>query len=241
MSGLCLNYSNTQTVWIGSKKFCNDILIPDSNFNWNTIRFTLLGINFDVDLHNIPKLNYDPKLVKIKSILNQWGKRHITPIGKITVLKTLVLPLLNHILMSIPNPSTAYCKELEKLFSSFVWNGPSHRVKKDVLVKTYEEGGLKMVHLKSFFTSLKLFWIRQLLSKNMELGNFIPNFELIKFTSCGTEYINILLKSLKNKFWIDVFKAWIELQNSCTQSDVTVDAPLFFNSMILIGGKTYFH
>jgi hypothetical protein len=65
-------------------------------------------------------------------ILNQWGKRQLTLFGKITVIKTLVLPLLNHIFMTILNPS-AYCKELENLFFSFVWNGSTHRVKKDVL------------------------------------------------------------------------------------------------------------
>lgn len=80
----------------------------------------MLGINFDVDLLNMPSINYDPKLVKIKSILKQWEKRHLTPIGKITVIKTLVLPLLNHILMSIPNPFVFYCEELEKLIFSFI-------------------------------------------------------------------------------------------------------------------------
>lgn len=90
--------------WIGSKTYSTDILIRNSKLIWGSTKFTLLGINFDVDLLNMPSINYDLKLVKIKSILKQWKKRHLTPIGKITVIKTLVLPLLNHILMSIPNP-----------------------------------------------------------------------------------------------------------------------------------------
>ena len=241
MSGLHINYSKTHTVWIGSKKYSNNVLPSDSNLSWGTTKFTLLGIIFDVDLHKMPKLNYDPKLVKIKSILRQWGKRHLTPIGKITVIKTLVLPLLNHILMSIPNPSTLYCKELEKLFFSFVWNGPAHRVKKDVLIKKYEDGGLKMVNLHSFISSMKLFWIRYLVTTNRGLENLIPSFELNKFLSCGIEYVKLLLKSLKNNFWLDVFKSWVELQNVCTESNVIADLPLFYNHMIHIGGKTFYN
>jgi hypothetical protein len=66
--------------------------------NWGITKFTLLGIIvFDFVLHNMPKLNYDQKLVKIKSILNQWGQRHLIPIGKFTFIKTLVLPILNHV------------------------------------------------------------------------------------------------------------------------------------------------
>lgn len=46
--------------------------------------------------------------------------------------------------MSIPNPSVFYCKEIEKPIFSFIWNGSTHRIKRDVLVQKYEEGGLKI-------------------------------------------------------------------------------------------------
>jgi hypothetical protein len=42
--------------------------------------------------------------------------------------------------MAIPNKSDLYLKELEKLFFSFVWNSKTHRVKREVIIKTYEEG-----------------------------------------------------------------------------------------------------
>ena len=37
------------------------------NFQWTT-QFRLIGIDFDVA--NVPKLNYDKKLVEIKNIIN---------------------------------------------------------------------------------------------------------------------------------------------------------------------------
>jgi hypothetical protein len=114
MSGLHINFDKTHIVWIGSKKYSNEILLPNYKLKWGTTRFTLLGIHFDVELENMIQLNYEPKYLHIKSLLKQWEKRFLTPIGKITVIKTLALPLLNHILMAIPNPSHSFCKNLEK-------------------------------------------------------------------------------------------------------------------------------
>ena len=70
---------------------------------------------------------------------------------------------------------------------------------------------------------------------------FISGFKIYEFLSCGTEYVKLLLKSIENKFWFDVFKAWVELQNAFSESDVTADSPLFYNPMIHIGGKTFFN
>lgn len=75
------------------------------NFHWTT-QFKLLGIQFDVDQANILKLNYDKKLVKIKEIINQWNKRHTTPIGRITLIKSLIISQMNHLFISLPTPSS---------------------------------------------------------------------------------------------------------------------------------------
>ena len=75
-------------MWIGSKKYSEDIICPEWNLHWGKTVFNLLGIDFDVDLHKITSLNYDKKLVKIKKTLDIWSKRNLTPVGKIIVIKT---------------------------------------------------------------------------------------------------------------------------------------------------------
>lgn len=86
------------------------------NFHWTT-QFKLLGIQFDVDLANIPKLNYDKKLVKIKEIINQWNKGHTTPIGRITLIKSLIISQMNHLFISLSTPSSKFIKDLNEIFS----------------------------------------------------------------------------------------------------------------------------
>ena len=63
----------------------------------------------------MPKENFDCKLITIKNVLKNWDKRNLTPIGKIVVLKTLALPILNHIFISLPTPAENQMKELENL------------------------------------------------------------------------------------------------------------------------------
>ena len=46
--------------------------------------------------------------------IGQLSKRNLTPFGKITVLKSLEISKIVHSLMSLPNPSRKYLKELEK-------------------------------------------------------------------------------------------------------------------------------
>lgn len=56
----------------------------------------MLGIKFSVNLPDMVELNYLPKLIEIRKLLKQWKVRRMTPIGRLTVLKTLIIPKLNH-------------------------------------------------------------------------------------------------------------------------------------------------
>lgn len=50
----------------------------------------------------------------------------------------------------------------------------------------------------------------------------------------------ITFEIIKNKFWIDVFKAWVDLHN-ILESGATADSPLFYNPLIHIGGNFFFN
>ena len=41
----------------------------------------------------------------MKGLFKQWNKRNLNPIGKITVVKSLILPVLSHLFIALPNPS----------------------------------------------------------------------------------------------------------------------------------------
>ena len=112
ISGLNINMDKTTIIWIGSKKESKCKLCSHLNLCWDK-QFTLLGIKYSTHLKDIVELNYKEKIIQIKNLLSAWSKRILTPIGKITVIKSLALPKINHLKFSIPNPNNLFIKDIE--------------------------------------------------------------------------------------------------------------------------------
>ena len=88
---------------MGNKRYSNQILCPDFKLNWSVSNFKLLGIDFSLDLSSMPDLNFRKKIIDVSKILKSWQHRKLTLLGKVTVIKTLALPKLIHLLTSLPN------------------------------------------------------------------------------------------------------------------------------------------
>ena len=115
ISGLNINTDKTKVTWIGKKRYSQDQLIP-KKFEWNTTNFDLLRLKFSVDLSEMLVLNLTEKINQIKKEIANWRKKHLTPIGKIVVVKTILLSKLNHLFSSLPTPTNSSLKELNDIF-----------------------------------------------------------------------------------------------------------------------------
>jgi hypothetical protein len=119
----------------------------------------------DKTMQICPESTFSEKYFKkMKGLFKQWNKRNLTPIGKITVVKSLILPVLNHLFIALPNPSIEIIKEIKDMLYTFIWKSSVNRMKKDIMQKEYQEGGLKMINMHSFILALKSTWIRRLFS-----------------------------------------------------------------------------
>jgi hypothetical protein len=52
---------------------------------------------------------------------------------------------------------------------NFLWNGKKDKIKCTVMINGYEEGGLKMQHIKSFCCALKMSLINKPLNKEKKM------------------------------------------------------------------------
>ena len=120
ISGLKVNFLKTQVIWIGSKKYSQDSIKTKWKLKWEVNRLKLFGIQFDTDLSKMIEMNYKNILDKLKTKIKNWHRRQLTPIGKIKVIKTLLIPMLNHLFISLPNPSVKIIKELNETFYKFI-------------------------------------------------------------------------------------------------------------------------
>ena len=136
-SGLKVYLDKTEAIWIGSKHGSGDEYFLQNNIQWNhTGRFKLLGIKFDLNSPDKTLLNFSDKLQSINKILSAWCWRDLTFIGKITVIKSLALPILIQILPVLPNPPDNILKDIQKTFYKFLWNGKRDKVKREILTNS---------------------------------------------------------------------------------------------------------
>ena len=155
LPGFKINNSKTEAVWIGSKKFSGKTFNHRFKVEWNQKEFTVFGIRFSCNLNNMIELNYKEKLSQIEKELKQWSKRILTPMGRITILKTLIISKPNHLFISLPNPSDEIINTLQKQFFSFIWQSSTDRIKREILMQEYSKGGLNMLNIKNHIVALK--------------------------------------------------------------------------------------
>jgi hypothetical protein len=187
------------------------------------------------------KLNFYDKISKVKSLLKNWSRRILTPIGRIQVIKTMALPILNHLFSSLPDPPHETLTELDELFFNFVWNGKS-KISKKILIKEYTEGGLKMIDIRSFIISLKCTWIRRMVTGNGSWINIARTIlDVNKLYNCGSHYPENMSNRIHNDFWKDILNCFSSLcKLETTNSKNILYQPIFYNPDITIGGKSFY-
>ena len=117
-------------------------------------------------------LNFEEKKnEKVQNVLKNWQYRRLSLLGKITVLKSLVVSQLVNVFSPLQTNHQAI-KELNEAFYHFVWDGKPDKIKRNVIIKEYSDGGLKKIDLFSFSKSLKLSGSKNILTKQTwENGN----------------------------------------------------------------------
>ena len=158
-SGLKLNKSKTEAFIIEG----DNVKIHRDNtigIRWLTKPFKTLGMWYSLDPNKTYKLNFTEKINIIQSTLKTWQPRCLTLKGKITVLKSLIVPHILQLASVLPfNHSTL--ADLDAMFFNFVWSNRLHTISKNVLIQPVELGGLKMISTKCIVESAKVMWIKR--------------------------------------------------------------------------------
>ena len=240
MSGLHMNLDKTKVVWIGKKKYSQDTMCVKWGLEWGSSRFTLLGINFSVNLHEMELLNYGPRIKEIENIIKIWSKQTLTPVGKITIIKTLIISKLNHLFLTLQAPCKNTLKQLTDKIYSFIWENKPDKIKREILCSEHKLGGLKMIDIDKYIKGLKLTWIRRLLKNNPKLNKLLESTEKISIENLV--YLGPT-KRCKNPFWEEVFKAWTDLQNKFIpkNEEEFLSDSLWNNENIKIGTTSIFY
>lgn len=240
ISGLKLNYEKTANVWLGAKKNSNERYLSHKEMKWNPYRYKILGIWFTNELKKLTEINTQDKYAEVKRLFKIWSKRLCTPLGRIAILKSLILSKLVYLWILLPNPPDKDLKEIQKLCFEFVWDKKPDKIKRKFSVQNIENGGIGIPNIYAFVQSLKLSWIRRLLSKPSK-------WQILLQTQCP-EVKNLnkygskkFLKCNCNQFWKDVFVAYDNFNKNIDIQDESevLSEPIFYNDKFKISNTAF--
>ena len=212
-SGCKVNLSKSNAIWIGTKKGSQYFPFLNEGLIWKSNQFKALGINFSINTGSMYNLNYRVKLNQIESVLNCWRTRNLTLIGKICVIKTLLLPQLLYLfsVLCIKIPKQFF-KDLDKMFYRFIWNGGRDRVKRVYVCNHYEYCGLQMIDPYNFSFAQKMTWVKLLLDnqfesiwKTIELAGMDQQYGDMLWRSFAPECV---LNKLHSTLLADSLRTW---------------------------------
>ena len=215
LSGLKMNSEKTKLIWIGSKHGSKEKLDVSHSLQWGESQFNLLGIKFCSNLEEMPHLNFKEALQKAKQVLNPWRSRYLTPLGKISVIKTMVLSKFIHLLMTLPTPENTLT-DISKMFFNFIWEGKPDKINRDQICRSYQQGGLKMTNIFTFEKSMKIKWLKEVIVKTKKdwIQLLSQDININKLMITGTiGFKSQASKKNCNPFWKDVFKYYSDFRD----------------------------
>ena len=97
-----MNRNKTEAMWLGSKTYCTDEYY---DIKWK-LRVKILGIYFS---NSIPAPEIDdkwlPRIENIQRTIVTWPKRNCSIMGKICIVKSLLLPQIIFAMQALVAPA----------------------------------------------------------------------------------------------------------------------------------------
>ncbi len=87
--------------------------------------------------------NYNRVLTSIDNLIGQWSKRNLTVLGRVTVVKALRLSKLTFLILTLPDPSKSFIKNLDSMLYKFIWKGVDRVTRNQMIQITAKVMGLK--------------------------------------------------------------------------------------------------
>ena len=163
ISGLKLNRDKTVAKCIGS--LTNKEVVNNQNLNWVDGPIKTLGIAISDDPTEIMELNFKSRLKLFDNILCMWHCRGLSIKGKVTILKSLALPILVYPISVLPVPDELV-KLVDSMIVDFIWGQKRPKIKKDVIIQNIDDGGIKVPSFCHIVEANKLSWIRRIISES---------------------------------------------------------------------------
>ena len=158
----------------------------------------------------------------------------MSPYGKITIIESLLLSKITHILLSLPTPSQNMFSRLESIFSNFIWNSKPPKFRRDIVEALNIEGGLQLHNLNISDAALKIGWLKRYLRTDSKWKIILMEAEFSGLFGYGVAYLDRIIEMTFNPFWYDVLSSlkllWTDLKIVIPENVLLT--PLWYNDSL---------
>jgi len=204
----------------------------------------ILGILISTDLQKSATKNYNIALDKIRYNIQIWKKRKMSLAGKITIIKTMLTSQLIYCMTVLPSPKEEFWKEVETELYHFLADSKTEKIKRTTLIGQYEQGGFRMVDVRSQDQAIKTSWVVRLINNagiwRERALEQIPLLDHRYFLRCNLAPFDIPSSMIKDPIWKDIWTNWCKynFKEDIQSLEEIYNQPLWYNSLIRINNKT---
>ena len=233
LSGLKINYTKTEAMWIGS---CRDSPEMPLSLKWcKSVK--ALGVHFSYDREVSFQKNFYDKITEIKKQIHQWSWRGLSLFGKVSVIKSLLLPKLVYKL-SILSPPSDFISLIQTIIYKFLWKGPD-KIARRAAINSSDYGGLNITDLETSIKSLRLAWISKIFNPEPSpwksyLRHLLKPYGGFFFFHCN---YNINDYHINSTFYLEMLQWWSEFRSKFSTDSKAYDSIIWNNCNIKIDGK----
>ena len=240
-SGLRLNKQKSEVYILGNCGQSDNS--PSSIHGVKCVKgpFKALGIYFSNDPQEVLQKNFTDKLNNVKITMNMWMQRDLSLKGKITVLKSILIPALLFQCNSLFVPKE-FIVEVNKLLFKFLWNNKPSKIKADTIIADVQDGGLRMPHFPTIVEGMKVLWVKKLLDVKSS------NWKALAWQLANVSEFDLMckcdVKQLKtfSPFYGQVLHAWYNLHAKEPKGEDEICNEIIWNNKyITVDGRTIFY
>ena len=225
-------------MWVGSSR--NNKSKP-FGIKWSGEPIKALGVYYSYDTKLLHEKNFIERLDSVKKLVNVWSSRGLSVYGKVTVIKSLIIPKFVYILSLLPAPKEIV-QELNRILFKFLWKG-TDKVTRLSTINEYENGGLKMIDLESMVKSLRLAWLKRIFGENDGAWKSYLRASLKRYGGLFLFYCNYDIKDhhVPSLFYSELLQWWSEFRDGSDDTKKEWQHIVWNNKEIRINNKPIFY
>lgn len=150
ISGYKLNFEKSELMPINAAALTYPL--SDLPFKTSQEHFKYLGIWVTRDFSKLIDQNFSPLLSKLSKDFQRWSALPLSLAGRINCIKMNVLPKFLYLFQCIPVfLPKSFFHSLNNLITQFIWNKKKPRIRKDILQRPKDLGGLALPNFLFYY------------------------------------------------------------------------------------------